>query len=83
MTLLPIEQQEGSFKKGECTVIVSKDAGLWHMSIAHPNRYPTWDEIKDARYEFLPDNINAAMLFPPKKEYVNLHPNCFHLWEIK
>jgi hypothetical protein len=64
-------------------VIVSQDAGYWHMSISHPNRYPTFDEIRDARYEFMPDNIVAAMLYPPKSEYINVHPNCFHLWEIK
>jgi hypothetical protein len=24
----------------------------------------------------------VAMLLPPKDEYVNLHPNCFHLHQI-
>jgi len=54
----------------------------WHMSISHPSRYPTWNEIRDARYELLPDDCTMAMLLPPKAEYVNLHPNCFHLHEI-
>ena len=54
----------------------------WHLSIAHRSRYPTWDEIKTARYELVPGNVTMAMILPPKSEYVNLHNNCFHLHEI-
>lgn len=66
-----------------CTVIVTIDAGSYHMSIAHTKRYPTWDEIKKARYMYCPSNITMAMMLPPLEEYVNVHKNCFHLWEIK
>lgn len=76
-------KQEGVFRDGEFAVIVSIDAGFWHMSISHPSRYPTFDEIRDARYKYVPDEVTMAMLFPPKAEYVNVHPNCFHLWQIK
>lgn len=55
---------------------------LWHMSIAHPDRYPTWDEQRDARYELLPDDMTFASYLPPKSEYVALHDNCFHWWEV-
>lgn len=55
---------------------------LWHLSISHPHRYPTWDEIADARYELVPDDITMAMLLPPPGEYVNAHDTCFHLWQI-
>ena len=54
----------------------------WHLSISHPSRYPVWDEIRDARYELLPDACTMAMLLPPRAEYVSLHPNCFHLHEV-
>lgn len=67
---------------GECSVCISKDAGQWHLSIAHPSRYPTYDEIKEARYEFTPNKATMAMIFPPKEEFVNIHQNCFHLWQI-
>lgn len=53
-----------------------------HLSISHPARYPTWDEIAEARYKFLPDALTFALYLPPKAEYVNLHPNCFHLHEV-
>ena len=71
----------GTFSLGECTVMVGIEAG-WHLSISHPNRLPTYDEVKEARYKFLPDDVHMAMIFPPRREFVNLHPTCFHLWEI-
>jgi len=55
---------------------------LWHLSISHPDRYPTWDEVADARYELVPDQVTMAMLLPPKADYLNLHQHCFHLWQI-
>ena len=67
---------------GKCIVCVSQDLGRWHLSISHSSRYPTYDEIKSARYEFIPDGVTMAMLFPPKAEFVNLSKNCFHLYEI-
>lgn len=59
-----------------------KETGRFHLSISHPYRYPKWDEIKDARYSLLPDNITMAMLLPTISEYVNFHQNCFHLYEV-
>jgi len=65
---------------------------LWHLSISHkratkggrtrPGRYPHWDEVSAARYEFVPDSVRMAMILPPRGEYVNEMPTCFHLWEV-
>ena len=67
-------------------VLISRDPDKgrirWHLSISHPTRYPKWDEIKEARYKFLPDEVTMAQILPPRGEYVNVHPNCFHLHEI-
>uniref|UniRef100_A0A6H1ZTI7 DUF7694 domain-containing protein n=1 Tax=viral metagenome TaxID=1070528 RepID=A0A6H1ZTI7_9ZZZZ len=65
-----------------CIVCISKDLGKWHLSISHLSRYPTYDEIKSARYEFIEDSVTMAMFFPPKAEFVNLSKNCFHLYEL-
>jgi len=62
--------------------IVSRDDGKWHLSVSRPNRYPVWDEIKQTRYDLIPDNVYMAMILPPKDDFVDVHPNCFHLWEI-
>ena len=67
----------------ECKILITKDMGRWHMSISHPSRYPSWDEIRDARYKYLPENIFIIMVLPPKGNYVNVHPYCFHLWETR
>lgn len=86
-------QREAS--DGHLSVIVCKERGSdqvlrWHLSISHrtngpdpqPGRYPAWDEIADARYELLPDDVTMAMLLPPPDQYVNLHETTFHLHEI-
>jgi hypothetical protein len=78
----------GLWKLGECPIIVSRepDSGSlrswWHMSISHADRYPTWNEIGQARYKLLPSELTFGILLPPVEQYVNLHPNCFHLHEI-
>jgi hypothetical protein len=74
--------KEGVFKFGRCTVIVSIDAGLWHLSISTPNASPSYNEIKEARYKFIPDEVVMAQIFPPKSQFVNLHPYCHHLFQI-
>jgi hypothetical protein len=75
-----------AYSKGDCNIWVSREVHggclRWHMSISCKNRYPTWEEQRDARYDLLPDNLTMAMLLPPKREYVNVHPNCFHWHEI-
>lgn len=80
-----------------CTVLVSRDPAraappglwlprsaleLWHLSVSHRRRYPTWDEIADARYLLIPDEVTMAMLLPPPGDYVNVNEHAFHLWEI-
>lgn len=71
------------FKMGEITIMrgTIPCEGL-HMSISHPRRYPTWNEIKAARYELIPIGVTMAMLLPPPDQYINLHKNCFHLHQI-
>ena len=77
------------FVRGACSVLIRRDwieeqggKECWHLSISCTDRYPTWDEIRDARYALLPGDVTMAMLLPPVAEYVNVHENCFHLWEI-
>lgn len=67
---------------GECRIMISIDGGKYHMSISCEDRLPTYEEIKKARYELLPDEIYMAEIFPPKAEFVNVHPYCRHLWQI-
>lgn len=83
---------------GELTAMVGTNPnGTLHLSVAHRfhnhadrrrrgmpiGRYPTWDEIADARYELLPSELTFAMFLPPPSEYVAVHPTTFHLHELR
>jgi len=74
-----------TWTKGHLFVVFSpleqQPDGLWkHASISHPRRYPFWDEILDVRYSFFGDEDEVFQILPPKREYLNIHKNCFHLW---
>lgn len=80
---------------GECSVIVGREryrgTYRWHVSIAHPSRYPTWDEVKTAAYGIpsvrLPEgHAFAQLLGNPRATaagWVDVHENCFHLYEVE
>jgi len=68
------------YRVGECDVIQDDKR---HLSISHPKRYPTWDEIATARYALLPRMRDCVMVLPPDDEYANLHPNCFHVHVLR
>lgn len=72
------------YQLGQCMIFVSPPfLGYgWHLSISHPSRYPTWDEVAKARYDLLPTDITIAQILPPPGEYVNVHEFCFHLHQI-
>lgn len=68
----------------KCKVLLSHTAVVgWHISISHPWRDPTWDEIKSARYGLVADHVRMTMDLPPLSEFVNVHEHCFHLYECR
>lgn len=77
------EFKQGIFVMGRCNVVVSVDNGKYHLSISTPYESPSYEEIKEARYRFVPDEVYMAQIFPPKGSFVNVHPFCHHLWEIE
>lgn len=72
---------------GTLVAIVAEEPEGWHLSISFRDhrhrlsRYPTWDEIRDARYDLLPADLDFVMHLPPPDEYVNVHATTFHLHE--
>lgn len=67
------------------SVIVSfareTDGKRWgHFSIAHPDREPTWQWIREAKDLFVGRHQKAIMVLPGEAEYINIHKNCFHLF---
>lgn len=90
MMLPDVATYQKEVADGHLSVLVGPEPEGFHLSISHrtneqppkPGRYPTWDEIVEARYEFCPPQMTMAMLLPPKEEYVNVHATTFHLWEM-
>lgn len=71
----------GIFKYKGKTIIINNEDGVWHLSVS-ANHTLGYYEIKDIRYKFMPDDMGVAQIFPPRNQFVNLHENCFHLWEL-
>lgn len=85
-----VKLHERRVHDGTLRAIVAPEPDGLHMSIsftpastAGRMRYPSWDEIADAREQLLPDDRCFAMHLPPSVEYVSLHPTTFHLFECK
>lgn len=61
-------------------VVWSWGEGWEHVSCSYRKRVPTWEEmckVKDIFFE--PEEV-AVQYHPRHSEYVNIHPNCLHLW---
>lgn len=72
-----------AYRWGYVQVFVGQEPGIgWHLSISTPYRNPTWEEIRQARYDFCPHDVTMAMVLPPVAEYLNVHEFCFHLHQI-
>ena len=78
-----MKHKPGVYRLGRCYIIVSIDPGVgWHLSISAKEHLPSYNEIKAARYLLIPDEVTMAEIFPPKNEFVNVNPNCRHLFQI-
>ena len=71
------------FVNGRSFFVIASNGGGWdHVSVTikSGNRCPTWEEmcsIKDMF--FLPEEC-VLQYHPAKKDYVNIHQYCLHLW---
>jgi len=78
---------EATVPDGVLHAVLTHEPQGWHLSVSFygpggARRLPSWDELKDARYRFVPDRAHMAALLPPRAEWVDIHPTCLHLWEI-
>jgi len=74
-----------SYVLGECTMLMTREFGQYHLSIAHPKRYPTWLEISTAWYRIVPgaESKVAALMLPKLSEYINIHNFCMQVHEAE
>lgn len=85
----PVRQFERNVHDGRLLALIDELPTGWHMSLSFRNhrgensRYPSWDEIADARYTLLPADLDFVMHLPPADRYVAVHATCFHLHELR
>ena len=77
-----VEPGATAYRMGRCQIIVSRTSWGWHLSISKPDKLPTWEECRDARYELIPDDVTMALLLPPSAEYINFHEFCLQMHEV-
>lgn len=69
------------FESNYLTVIISDGMGWEHVSVSLGNRCPNWKEMCFIKDLFWEEDECVVQFHPPKKDYVNNHPNCLHLWK--
>ena len=58
-----------------------RDGSTWiHVSVSRPDRLPSWEEISKVRDEFLGEQVEAYHVVPARKDYINVHSYCLHIW---
>lgn len=68
--------------KGKTFVVVYSNGGGWdHVSVSLPNRCPTWEEMCAIKDIFFNEDECCIEYHPAKKNYVNFHPYCLHIWK--
>lgn len=61
-------------------VIASDGAGWDHVSVSRQDRVPTWDEMCQVKNLFFSEDEVVIQYHPRKRDYVNFHERCLHLW---
>lgn len=62
-----------------CSVSTIEGWHWYHVSVSRPDRLPSWDMVTKVANEFLGDRV-ALHVIPKKKDYINLHRYCLHIW---
>ena len=62
-------------------VIYSNGGGWDHVSASSNNWCPTWEEMCFIKNVFFDEDECCIEYHPAKKDYVNNHPYCLHIWK--
>ena len=64
------------------SVVVSTGAGWEHVSVSPEKKRitPSWDDMCKLKEMFFNEDEAVIQIHPPKADYVNMVPNCLHLW---
>ena len=68
--------------KGQEYRIVCSDGGDWeHVSVSGKCITPDWEAMCVIKELFWEDDEVVMQLHPAKKDWVNVHNHCLHLWK--
>lgn len=74
------------YAKGRVLLVMAVDGrgtGWEHVSVSlpdSPRKCPSWDEMRVVKDLFWNDDECVVQFHPAKKDYINNHPGCLHLW---
>jgi hypothetical protein len=67
---------------GKCTAVVAfSEKSGWYLSVSHPDRTPTWKEIRAARGQLIPKPARMALILDPELN-IKESTKVFHMWEV-
>ena len=71
------------FEKWKGSVIWSFGGGWDHVSVSPFKKHitPSWDDMCRIKDMFFHEEETVVQYHPPKSNYVNVMPNCLHLWK--
>jgi hypothetical protein len=69
------------FKGIEYKVLASDGGGWEHVSVSGKFIAPDWETMCHMKSLFWDDDEVVMQLHPAKKDWVNMHENCLHLWK--
>jgi hypothetical protein len=64
----------------ELAILASSGDGWDHVSVSLEKRAPRWIEMDWVKHLFFNDDEVVMQLHVAKKDHINIHPNCLHLW---
>jgi hypothetical protein len=67
-------------EKNALIIVASNGEGWEHVSVSMKYRCPTWEEMCKIKELFWDDEDVVIQYHPSKKDYINNHPFCLHLW---
>lgn len=81
-------EKQGAFRirhNGNMYLFIISEGMEWdHVSMSlNRKRCPTWEEMCWAKDLFFSDDETVIQYHPPKKDHVNCHPHCLHLWRFQ
>lgn len=61
-------------------IIVGRGDSWEHVSVSCQTSCPTWEEMDWVKDQFWLPTETVMQLHVPKRDHINCHPHCLHLW---